>query len=403
LLPIQADESTALTDGWEAVHRREYARAGAIAVEQMELGRRSIGVLLLRTSCAIALGYAAEAEALVAEMLALEPGHPQAVLFRGEINLTAGRIGEAEADVRDVIARTRDASTSDWAVNLLGRVATARLIHDAFGGLRTLRSTDSARALSGEAVTLSHGLTGCISVDDGRFLLSLVEQAGARHLLEIGVASGLSSFVMLKGLAEMGGASTLTSVDLLDYYYADPSRRVGFVVFDNFAVLPPDWTLIDRRSASDFASSPKLRAQELSRRYDFLFVDAHHGHPWPTLDVLCVLPFMAPGSWVALHDVSLCYLNEKWTERGPHNLLKRWPFDACIGDGPVPNIGAIRLSDAGPEDADQLLTILEMPWDCGLTVEWEHTISHHLASFLSAAQMDQLGSTFDRQRRREVV
>jgi len=139
-----------------------------------------------------------------------------------------------------------------------------------------------------------------------------------------------------------------------------------------------------------------MRDQDLAQRYDFVFIDAHHGHPWPAFDTLCLLPFVAPGTWVGLHDICLTLIDEKWQVRGPQYLLQEWPLDACRSDDPISNIGAIRLSDAGPEDAERLLRILEIPWEYRPQPYWERMILNHVEPFLSAGQVARIKSAFER-------
>jgi hypothetical protein len=275
------------------------------------------------------------------------------------------------------------------------RARTIRRIQEIHGDVRRLPSSRTAATVCGQTYPLVHNATGYVPPSDGPFLLSLIEQAAPRHILELGVASGTASLMMLKFLDAIGSPATLTSVDVLEHYFGDRSRPVGFLVFDNINPRPSLWRLLAPFTATDFAGAPALRGEEQARRYDFLLIDAHHGHPWAALDALCLLPFTAPGTWVALHDISLSMIDETETH-GPQFLLQQWSGDTCMSDDPIPNIGAIRLSDAGKNDVAQLLDILERPWDCRPDIYFQNKIMRHLRLILDTDQLARVASAFER-------
>jgi predicted O-methyltransferase YrrM len=273
---------------------------------------------------------------------------------------------------------------------------TTRLIQETHGDVRRLTSSPTAATVCEENYPLVRDVTGYVPPNDARFLLSLIEHAAPRHILELGVASGTTSLMMLKYLEAVASPATLTSVDVLEHYFDDRSRRVGFLVFDNVTPLPSRWRLLAPFAAVDFTDATALNGEDQAQRYDFVFIDAHHGHPWPTLDALCLLPFIAPGTWVALHDISLSLMDAKYNTRGPQFLIQQWPGDTCISDAAIPNIGAIRLSDAGRNDVACLLDILERPWDCRPETYWEDKIVRRLRLILDTGQLARVASAFER-------
>lgn len=272
----------------------------------------------------------------------------------------------------------------------------SRLVQEIHGHIRRLAPTRTAATVCDQNYPLVRDVTGYMPASDGLFLLSLIEQAAPRHILELGVASGTSTLMILRYLEATASLTTLTSVDVLEHYFDDRSRPVGFLVFDHFKPLPSQWRLLAPFAAADFVDAPALQGEAQAQRYDFLLIDAHHGHPWPTLDALCLLPFTAPGTWVALHDISLSMIDEKYNTRGPQFLIQQWSGDACICDDPLPNIGAIRLSDAGKNDAARLLDILERPWDCRPDIYWEDKIMRRLRLILDTDQLTRVASAFGR-------
>ena len=269
-------------------------------------------------------------------------------------------------------------------------------------GRRQLPTSETARSVVGATASLTGTAVGHIAPADARFLLTLLETANPSHVLEIGVASGTSTLMLLRMLEKISPSTTLVSVDIASEYYADQSKPVGYFVTESYSTPPANWRLVTRVGAMDFAAHPDLQGSDQNRHYDFVFIDAHHGHPWPTLDALCVLPFSMPGSWIAFHDINLPLLGD-WPYFGAVHMITDWPLDVLISEEtPIPNTGAIRLSDAADNDAARLLAVLDRPWDCGLDLYHSTRIAAHLKTFLSAEQFEVVRTAFERNADREV-
>ena len=246
---------------------------------------------------------------------------------------------------------------------------------------------------------------GGIGVDDAGFLLSLLETSNPAHVLEIGVASGKSTLMLLRMLEKTSPKTTLVSVDLAAEYFADKSKPVGYLVTENYQTPPANWRLLTQVGAMNFASHPEILRLDQNSRYGFVFIDANHAHPWPTLDALCVLPFCVPGAWIAFHDINLPLI--WWVGDypcfGAVHVVQNWPLDVVISDEtPIPNIGAIRLSDTANHDAARLIAALEQPWDCGLHPFHSARIVTHLKTFLSADNFRAVRDAFERNTTLEV-
>lgn len=99
--------------------------------------------------------------------------------------------------------------------------------------------------------------------------------------------------------------------------------------------------------------------EELAERdeLELAFIDAHHGHPMPLLDLLRLAPYMQKGGWIVLHDIKLGTLSGPPAEGCPHRksdgrfgsawLFDYWPWQKISGG----DIGLIKL----PEDKSELI------------------------------------------------
>lgn len=197
-------------------------------------------------------------------------------------------------------------------------------------------------------------VTGNVSIDEGLFLNMLVRELQPREVIEIGVASGCSSAALLQALATCGPDHRLHSFDLKESCYFAPERPVGSAVDEMFPAGRAIWNLHLGKTALDAGRMLK------GRNIAMAFIDAAHSHPWPALDLLALLPALASGAWVALHDVFLARLGMK-PVFGPEYLFRLWPGEkrSCSGKG---NIAAIRLPRAKERAHAWVLSILSEPW-----------------------------------------
>jgi predicted O-methyltransferase YrrM len=213
---------------------------------------------------------------------------------------------------------------------------------------------------------------GCTSLHDAMFLYDLVRGIRPRRVIELGVASGASTALLLGALADAGLSQegSLQSFELHPFCYFDRSKPVGCLVEELAPDLARAWKLHIRATARNAGHMFQ------HDRVTFAFIDADHRHPAPTADLLWLLPSLAPGAWVALHDIDLpnvALAHERrtgdkvnWHERGAKELFDGWPWEKIRG-GTIgehcggTNIGAICVPE-GVHAAD-LRHIVESAWE----------------------------------------
>jgi predicted O-methyltransferase YrrM len=211
-----------------------------------------------------------------------------------------------------------------------------------------------ARNVVGEHYKLTSEALGRADPESCQFLMALIEATKAETLVELGVSSGASSLMMLKYLEAARRRAKLFSFDYSDRYDQDSARETGWLVNRT----PPEqwrWTLITGVISADIVDY-------LPNVADFVFIDANHDHPWPTLDALMCLGFCRPGTWIALHDINLPRIAPQFPSWGAIYLFEGWGGERLqSGPGPLPSSGAIRLSDPA-RDIRNLLDILDTEW-----------------------------------------
>jgi len=208
---------------------------------------------------------------------------------------------------------------------------------------------------------------GMITEDDARFLHDLLVEIRPEVAVEVGVASGCSSVHILSAMATYRRRATgdvwLHAFDITERCYFDESKATGAAV----AELMPEL-----RSHYRFTVGDVLMARRMltGLHAPFAFIDANHLHPWAAADLVGLLPALAPGAWVAVHDIRLPLLERRKGTRGhgPRHLFEQWPGDKRQG-GTDDNIGAIRLPDNLADVTRWLARTFTQPWEVALPDE----------------------------------
>lgn len=214
--------------------------------------------------------------------------------------------------------------------------------------------------------TLPAWATGVISYEDAGFLDGLIRDQRPDQVYEVGVASGASSSLILSSMAAYADPSRiwLHSYDIATACYFDPSHAVGDATRSMVPALLKHWKLNVRSTALDVPREKPAGTKSL------YFIDANHSHPWPTLDLIAILPGLQAGDVVVLHDVNLPAISGgKFLDDGAQSLFDDWLGERSRPEVALPNIGAIVI----PENKNIILTslvkTLSRPWPTGLKVD----------------------------------
>ena len=197
---------------------------------------------------------------------------------------------------------------------------------------------------------------GAVTRGDVHFLCELIQQTQPTKCFEIGVASGMSTTFLLLALAKLGPDRELVSVDISRQYYADRTKQVGYIVDSAIPKLGCKFGLHFNHWSADaetFATDSK---------FDLVFIDAHHSHPWATLDTMLVLPFVTPGTWIAVHDIALKDIPKFSRETGPFNVYESFPAPKKKSQAENQNIAAFQITKSHRDYEECLLASLDREW-----------------------------------------
>lgn len=199
------------------------------------------------------------------------------------------------------------------------------------------------------------------------FLRIMIEKFMPHKALELGVAHGASSALILDALCHDG---LLFSVDYLEKYYRDPTKNTGWACQLLVPMLQNKWHLFTGGLAAKFMD-------KIGGGVDFVLLDTMHLMPGELLDFLFVYPFLSNDVIVVIHDISVFQgraSGDIQTSRIPCRLLfsllpgveKFVPSNADEPDR-LPNIGAVHLDVNTNSIIDDIFSLLELPWCYQLT------------------------------------
>lgn len=196
---------------------------------------------------------------------------------------------------------------------------------------------------------------GTVSAEEAAFIQQYIARDRPKIFVEVGVATGLSSALILMFLAENGG-EVLHSIDISETFYGDSTKVTGFLVDEIDGEGRELFKLHLKRSSFD------LKQLLSGKKFDMAFIDAQHGHPWPTIDMMALMPFAKPGALIFHHDLAL--YRQPGIGIGPKYLFDQFDTnERQLIDHQSKNIGFIRVPEGSyRESEEKLLSALDMPW-----------------------------------------
>ena len=170
------------------------------------------------------------------------------------------------------------------------------------------------------------------------FLNGLIRKFKPKNCLEIGVANGGSSILILNAIRDIPD-SILISIDLNTQLFSDKSKKTGYRVNQYFPELTKKWKLFTGQQPHKFLIKLKMK-------FDFVFLDTAHSAPGEILNFIELLPFLNENAILVLHDILWHF----------HTQIKFYPSNVYLypviygdkvllkyKDGSIGNMGAIFL------------------------------------------------------------
>lgn len=202
---------------------------------------------------------------------------------------------------------------------------------------------------------------------ESKFIIGLIRQLKPIRILEIGVAEGGSTCVLLNAIKDDKKA-TVTSVDIAEKCFKYPDYSIAFCVEKMFPEGNNQWTLYKGRDFSEICFEFEKKS------FDFCIIDTAHLHPVESLNFLCVLPYLCSDAVVVFHDLSLfttwelsafpniCIANKLCYDTITGHKLKPKNKQYLLDNKGFSNLGAVQISFDTVKYIQNVFDMLYFPW-----------------------------------------
>lgn len=148
---------------------------------------------------------------------------------------------------------------------------------------------------------------------ESAFLCGMLKTCCPKKILEVGVAGGGTTAIILQTLEDIGAPYEMHSIDASATFYRDRTKPSGFlamVALQNNLLAPPQSTLHGKHEFHLGKFLPQV-IDSIGGDVDFVILDTMHIMPGEGLDFLAVLPYLTPDATVVLHDVTYNQISVK--------------------------------------------------------------------------------------------
>ena len=138
---------------------------------------------------------------------------------------------------------------------------------------------------------------------ESAFLCGLLNKFRPKKILEVGVAAGGTTAIILNLLEKINQPYVMKSVDISKTVWNDPGKIVGYLANGIKRSL--------QVGTHEFYIGTTLPfvLDEIGGDIDFVILDTAHVLPGEVLDFLVALPYLKENAVVCMHDVSECHMD----------------------------------------------------------------------------------------------
>lgn len=200
---------------------------------------------------------------------------------------------------------------------------------------------------------------------ESAFLCGLIKQKRPQKIVEVGIAAGGTTAIILKCLELLGieGECEMYSVDLSEHYYRGHGEKSGYLAEELLACGKTQFQ-------HNFLLGKLLPEviDEIGSEIDFVILDTVHAMPGELLDFLTVFPYLKSDACVVLHDIALNHYDTLSLFSYANQVLLRCVVadKYFVADdsrtSKYPNIGAFDINADTGKNIDDLFHALTINW-----------------------------------------
>lgn len=204
---------------------------------------------------------------------------------------------------------------------------------------------------------------------ESAFLCGLIKSKKPHKIVEIGVAGGGTTFIVLKCLELLGleGSCQVYSMDLSELFYRGNGEQSGYLANEQL-------TRKDISFNHQFVLGKYLPEvlDEIGPDIDFVILDTEHSLPGELLDFLAIYPYLASNACVVVHDIILNHIGKNHEAFATQLLLSAVVADKYLAPDTermygYPNIAAFEINEQTRSNIQNVFLSLLITWKKGKT------------------------------------
>ena len=193
-------------------------------------------------------------------------------------------------------------------------------------------------------------------------LCGLIKENRPLKIVEVGVAAGGTTAIILNCISMLGMDSEVYSVDVSEKYYRDASKKTGFLAEECKKNLQKE---VKHNSYIGYLAE---YLDEIGEGIDFLILDTMHSLPGEVLDFLAAFPYLKDGAVVVLHDIFLHQYLESANAHATRVLLSAVVGEKIVGrggDNPYNfiELGAFKITQDTEKYIENIFSALQITWE----------------------------------------
>lgn len=228
------------------------------------------------------------------------------------------------------------------------------------------------------------------------FLCGILREKRPKKIVEIGVAAGGTTAVMLEAIKLLDLETEIYSVDLAEQWYRTGKKPTGFLITEFYGDYEKHSLMLGK-------SIPHV-IEEIGAGIDMLILDTTHCLPGELLDFIICYPFLDRNCTVILHDIAENLLTGR-----DNDIATKLLFDVIKADKwymhdternlyGQSNIAAFQMNEKTKESIEDLFSGLSMTWQYHFKDEEEKAYLRIIEKYHGAERKNALENILHAQR-----
>lgn len=206
-----------------------------------------------------------------------------------------------------------------------------------------------------------------MTTEEMAFICGIIREKKPKKIVEIGVAAGVTTSVILNCLKLLNMAGTaFYSVDKRKEYYRDSSKQVGYVL---------NYLAKDSFLKQHFLYSGNIVPQvldKIGKDVDMVILDTVHRVPGEILDFLAIYPYLSEKAIVIIHDINFSQVRDISKPRIREVISNRILYSSIAAEriythtveseAGISNIGAVQVNEDTGRYIDNIFQTLFVNW-----------------------------------------